>query len=663
MTIPINIPLGRRRKKEFLFREFFEMGLEESASPFLDEKARAISRNFDLKLALFAAILLVATFCLSMLAHTPLTEIFLVAIYLIVGVPSLIESIEDLSKKDINIDVLMTVAAFSAYFLGNGLEGALLLVLFAISGALEESVSLKAKSALRAIHSLAPSKALIVDEEGRCIERAIQDVPVGAHIFVRSHEIVPLDGIIIDGATFISMAHLTGESTPIAKRAGDEIASGAKLLDGSLTIQVTHTSLHSTVARIVELITKAEAGKPKLERFFDRLSRRYALSIISFSFLFAILAPFILHIGYEGREGSIYRALAFLIAASPCALILAVPTAYLSALSSLAKKGIVLKGGVILDSLKQCSMVAFDKTGTLTLGELSLTRIDRIPQSTLQDEVVLSIAASLERNATHPIAKAIVKEADMLHTPLFRVENVNVIPGSGVTGDIFIGDLIKKVFIGDIKKDFGNDAFRSLIVHRQQEASILAALTVDDEFYLLSFEDRPRPAVAGMLQHLEKLHRQVIMLTGDYKKVAEKIAALLGIKRFEAELTPEDKLRRIEELSLQHGLAMVGDGINDAPALARATVGICMGKIGSTAAQEVSDVVLLRDNIEYMDVLFAKAEKTGKIVRQNLMIATFAIIGASLPALCGVVPLWLAVILHEGGTVIVGLNATRLLKD
>ncbi len=659
MTASIRVPLGRRRKGEFTFKRFFEMGLDESASPFLTAEARALSKNLYLKVAFCAAFLLAMSFFLSLFFPSyPAAEILLSAVYLMVGVPSLIESLEDLFlKRDVNIDVLMTLAAFSAYFLGSGFEGGLLLVLFALSGALEEMVSLKAKSALGAIHTLAPTKAYLLDEQGYLFERAVQDVTIGTTIFVQPHEIIPLDGIIIDGESFVSMAHLTGESAPVRKKRGDEVSSGGKLLDGSLKIQVTHTSLNSTVSRIVELITQAESAKPRLERVFDRLSRRYALSIMSFFAFFALFAPYFLNIEYLGREGSLYRALSFLIAASPCALILAVPIAYLSTLSALARKGIVLKGGVVVDALNRCSMVAFDKTGTLTLGELSLLRINHFGKKSFSDHKLLTIAASLERNAGHPIAKAIVSEAEKQNCVLYQTQNVRVVPGFGVEGEVLIDGVFVPVFVGDcsgrIQGDIPHDA----------EAHISASLMVGSDVWLFTFEDTPRPSVAPMLKHLKQLGKQVIMLTGDKKSVAKEMASLLGIDSYEAELKPEDKLSRIEELSQKHGLAMVGDGINDAPALARSSVGICMGKVGSSAAQEVADVILLRDNIELLDWLFEKAHKTSKIVFQNVLLAACAIIGASLPALCGFVPLWLAVILHEGGTVIVGLNAIRLLKD
>lgn len=654
----VAVPIGRRRKQEFVVRDFFEMGLEESASPFLTPLARRISRNLPLKVSITAAILLFLAYISSLQPNLfPLAAILLAGVYLMVGVPALINAVEDiLLRKDCNIDVLMTLAAFSAIFIGSGFEGALLLVLFALSGAIEDSVSLKAKNALLQLHRLVPLKAYVL-EDGELKERAVQDVALGSLVLVRSGEVVPLDGMVVEGASWVNMVHLTGESTPIRRETGDEVPSGATLMEGALTVKVTHTSHDSTVSRIVQLITQAQSQKPVLERWFDRFSRRYALTIISISILVALILPYFIDLHFLGREGSIYRALAFLITASPCALILAVPIAYLSALGAAARKGIVLKGGVVFDALNRCSVVAFDKTGTLTLGELRLV-------SEVSNEV-LSYAASLERNAVHPIAKAIVKTCQEKAISYTNVEGVKVIPGYGVQGKIgnelsFIGDLAHALTLlpEEEAKKLQEEAKRL-----QSEGKIVAALVVDKKGYLFAFSDQARAGVTRMLLSLKKLGRKFTMLTGDHYESAKTLAKQVGIDNFEADLKPEDKLARIETLSEKEGLAMVGDGINDAPALARATVGICMGQVGSATARSAADVILLHDNIELLDWLFVKAEKTRKIVVQNLLIAIVAIVAGSIPALYGVLPLWLAVIVHEGGTVLVGLNALRLLKD
>ncbi|MCE5292981.1 MAG: cation-translocating P-type ATPase [Chlamydiales bacterium] len=662
----IQIPIATRHSHshEFDVRDFFETGLEESASPFLTPGARKLSRNFALKSSILSSFFLAISYWLSFYPqYAPISAILLASVYLIVGGPALINAVEDIFlHRDCNIDVLMTLAAFSAIFMGSGFEGALLLVLFALSGAIEDTVSLKAKNALLELHRIVPLKAYVL-EEGELHERAIQDVPIDAIVLVRAGEVVPLDGLIIDGASQVSLVHLTGESVPVRKVTGDDVPSGAQVIDGSLTVKVTHVSQDSTVSRIVQLITDAQSAKPVLERWFDSFSRIYSLSIIGLFVLFAVSFPYLFGMSWLGKEGSIYRSLAFLITSSPCALILAVPIAYLSALGACARKGIVLKGGVVLDALEKTNMVAFDKTGTLTLGELTLDSITG-PFEDLgvtQDEV-LSLAATLERNAVHPIAQAIVRIARDKNLAFQPVQDVQVIPGYGVEGTIDN----KRVYVGDsikaLERVTDAKGLQEKVQQAQKDGNIIACFVVEKAAFLLIFSDRARPGIKTMLDALKRSGRELIMLSGDHYESAKIIAHQVGLDNFEADLKPEDKLNRITQLSETKGLAMVGDGINDAPALARATVGICMGQVGSATARSAADVILLNDNIELLDWLFNKAKKTRTIVKQNLSIAIVAIICGSIPALAGYLPLWLAVIVHEGGTVLVGLNALRLLK-
>jgi len=664
----VSVPIGRRRKvPEFSAAEFFELGQDESASPFLTPFARRISKNFSLKASILSAFLLGVSYWLSFGPNSAyFAYLLLVATYLIVGAPALIHSIEDiLMRFDVNIDVLMTLAAFSSLLIGTGYEGALLLVLFALSGAIEDAVTLKAKSSLITLHSLVPMKAY-VQEGDQFLERSVKDVQVGTIILVRAGEVVPLDGVIIEGRSFANFAHLTGESKPIRKEAGDEIASGARVVDSSLLIQVTHKVQDSTVSKIVRLITKAQSAKPKLEKTFDRFGRVYAISIISFSFLVATCFPFLFGISLLGNEGSLYRALAFLITASPCALILAVPIAYLSTLGACAKKGVVMKGGVVVDALNSCSIIAFDKTGTLTMGELVFDAcIDYSKTKVHSEEMLLSYAAALERNAVHPVAKAIVERAKKTKA---TVQDVQVIPGYGVRGKIQIAGSTVEAFIGDVGyvAEYLAPETGALMIRDANRAKgkgkIVAGFCIGQDGYLFSFSDHPRPEIANTLSRLKKMGYRLLMLTGDSAQNAAIIAKVVGISEFQADLKPEDKLETIEALSKESGLAMCGDGINDAPALKRASVGIAMGQVSSATARAAADVILLHDTIEHLDWLFIKAQKTKKIVLQNLVIALLAIVGGSIPALYGVLPLWLAVIVHEGGTVLVGLNAIRLLK-
>lgn len=649
-----------------VFEEYFELGQQESASPFITPKSRAWSFNLHLKASILAALLLAIVFGFSFFSQLrPLSNVLLIAVYFLAGIPSLIESIEDLLNFDVNIDVLMTLAAFSSVFIGSGMEGGLLLVLFSISGAMEEAVTSKAKSSISHLHKLSPTTAFLVREDRSIVERSIKEIPVHAHIFVKSGQVVPLDGVVIEGISSVNLVHLTGENLPVRKGVGDEVPAGARNLEGSFTLRVTRTSAESTIARIVRLVTQAQDAKPKLQRWFDRLSRSYAITIIALAFSFVFALPFLFGMPFLGREGSVYRALAFLIAASPCALIIALPIAYLSAISVCARRGILLKGGIVLDALASCGCIAFDKTGTLTTGDLSCIGIEAVdaPQKRIDPEVI-EVAYGLEQSAIHPIAKAVARFAQEQGIKPAAIPHVKAIPGFGVEAQE------RHAYIGHpdhILKQLGTEARSDLMARIEAAHSrgeMVAVQSLDGHLYLYRFVDAIRPGMQKTLELLQRSKRMhVVMLTGDHETSARKVATELGIESYYSALKPEEKLSWISKLSQEERLAMVGDGINDAPALARATVGICMGQVGATAAMEASDVVLLHDNIELLDWLIDKARKTQRIVHQNLFLATGAIIFASFPALAGLVPLWLAVILHEGGTVLVGLNALRLLRS
>lgn len=658
--------------KPAIFEEFFGLDREETASPFLTPHSRKWAANLTLKASLLAAVLLFIAFVLSFFSFThSLSSLAVVLVYFLAGIPSLIESIEDLANFDVNIDVLMTLAAFCSILLGSSLEGALLLVLFSLSGSIEDLVESKAKGSLNQLHKLSPTKATVIGPNGHLIERSIKDITIGTPILVRAGEIVPLDGKVTAGTASVNLVHLTGESLPILKKVQDEVPAGARNLDGTLTLSVTHTSADSTLNKIIRLVTQAQEAKPKLQRWFDRFSRTYALSIISLSALFALTFPFLLSIPFLGHEGSVYRALAFLIAASPCALILALPIAYLSAISACARKGILLKGGVILDALAQCSAIAFDKTGTLTTGELTCIGIKEIDtqEKPWPESDILAVAYALEKNAVHPIAKAVNNYAAGKNISSAPLQDFKLIPGYGVQAKVILQQSELSVFMGhpDYIMPQVSDKQKLLLTQEleaiQQQGQILAVLLIGSRLFIFTFQDTLRPHVKDTLKRLKRQKQwQLLMLTGDHENSARRIADQLGLDEYYADLRPEDKLNHVTQLAHQRGLAMVGDGINDAPALARATVGICMGKVGSGAAVDAAEVVLLHDNFEYIDWLMQKAKQTQAIVRQNLFIAVSAIFIASLPALAGIVPLWLAVVMHEGGTVLVGLNALRLLR-
>jgi heavy metal translocating P-type ATPase len=608
--------------KPYLFDEFFASDKEESISPFLTPGSRNWGKNLSLRSASIAAFFLVLAFSFSFI-NQPLSYIFLTITFFLSGVPALIASIDDFKNFEINIDVLMTLAAFVAAAIGSGMEGALLLVLFELSHGMEDSVSKKTRSALHNLNNIAPKFALVLDADGTPFEKSVREIQVGEKLIVKHGEIFPLDGTVLQGASSINLVHLTGESIPISKTVGDTIPAGARNLEAALVIEVNRTSSDSTLARIIQLITAAAEAKPKLQRWLDRFGKHYATTIIVLTIIFAILLP-------------IYSSLAFLIAASPCALIIATPTAYLSAISACARRGILLKGGITIDALASCHIIAFDKTGTLTTGELQCTAME--PYS----EKALSIAYGLERHVTHPIANAISRYAQNLKIPPAEITSFRSVPGSHIEG-----------LYDNIPVSIG----------RATQKNALATLTIDDTQYHFRFSDQIRNEMGPLIQKIKlENHLKPVILSGDKMENVRRVGQALGITDIYASLHPEDKLAKVESLSQQGGLAMVGDGINDAPALARATVGISMGRVGSATAVDASDVVLLNDDIHLLSWLFTKAHKTTTIVKQNITLALAVICLASIPALLGLLPLWAAVILHEGGTVLVGLNSLRLLK-
>lgn len=648
---------------EIPFDEFFETGQEEHLSPFLTSPSRKWAAHLPLKIALLATILLFLAYMVFWTSFSaPLAMLLLIFVYFLAGIPSLIDSIEDLAAWQINIDVLMTLAAFGSVLIGSPFEGGLLLVLFALSGAMEDSVTRKAKASISSLHKLTPTRAFVVDEEGISMEKALSEIVVHTKILVKAGQVVPLDGKVLEGISSVNLVHLTGENLPVTKKPGDQVPAGALNLEGALLLSVTHTSADSTLARIIQLVTQAQEAKPTLQRWFDRLSKTYATSIIVIAALFALTLPWLAGLDFLGQGGSLYRALAFLIAASPCALIIAIPIAYLSAISACARKGIILKGGISLDALATCRAIAFDKTGTLTTGKLHCLGFESFSKdSKISLEEALEIGFAMEQNAVHPIAQAITQYALAKNSKPAQLTSFKSIPGYGLEASIEE----TQAFLGNmdfIEQKIDTSSFKAQIESLRSAGEILTLLLIGKELFIFRFQDSIRPEVHQTLDQLRKGGYELLMLTGDHRDEALRVANVLGITEVYADLKPEDKLRLIAEKSATRGLAMVGDGVNDAPALARATVGISMGKVGSSAAIEAADIVLLQDNIERLDWLMQKAHATQWIVRENLILATLAIFIASIPAVAGLVPLWLAVVLHEGGTVLVGLNGLRLLK-
>ena len=642
--------------------QYLSSGWESTQNPFITEKTRIWGKHSGLIASLLSLVLLIASYIVS-LYSTNVSNAMLVIVYFFVGPQALIDTIKILKTFRLNIEVLMTLAAFLSILIGSQAEGALLLVLFAISHALEDMVTQKTKGALSTLQKISPSMALVIGENGQANPKSVKEITPGTKILIKAGEVIPLDGKVLTGSSYVNLSHITGESVPVEKKPGDPVQAGGLNTDGSITVEVTKTSAESTLAKIIELITQAQSAKPKLQRFLDKFGSIYATSIIGISFLIAIFMPLLFLVPYLGNEGSIYRSLAFLIACSPCALIIGAPTAYLGAISACARKGILLKGGVILDALSTCKKLFFDKTGTLTTGNLYCSSID-VLFPTYEKNQLLAVAAGLENGAHHPIADAIVKYVQKQNISLHPIDDLKVIPGEGVSGKVKLANTSCLAFIGSLNfilSKVSKEKQTKIQEKVNLEGNVVAVCLIDDNILIFHFVDELRKDAKNIVEKLSS-SIDVEMLTGDHEDNAKITAHKLNLKKFHSGINPKQKLEIIQKHGETSPIIMVGDGINDAPALTYAHVGIAMGKIGSYTAIEASDVVLLNDDISSISWLLSHAKKTYRIVKQNIYFALFAIVLNAVLSLGGYIPLFVAVILHEGSTVLVGLNSLRLLK-
>ncbi|KAH9315020.1 hypothetical protein KI387_023647, partial [Taxus chinensis] len=601
----------------------------------------------------------------------------------LVGISAALDALVDIAGGKVNIHVLMASAAFASVFMGNALEGGLLLSMFNLAHIAEDYFTKRAMGDIKALKESNPEFALVLDSFDATEPLhfsavtykhvPMHDLEVGSYILVRAGEAVPVDGEVCQGRSTVTVEHLTGEANPIDKKIGDVVPGGARNLDGMLIIKATKTWNDSTLSKIMQLTEEAKLNKPKLQRWLDDFGERYSQAIVAVSVAVALLGPFVFKwplISTPGARGSIYRALGLMVAASPCALA-AAPLAYVTAISACASKGILLKGGHVLDAIASCDAIAFDKTGTLTTGELICKAIEPIHGHSLPSQTnnsgdtccipnceqeALAVAAAMEKGTTHPIARAVVDHSEGKELPHVLIENFESLPGKGLVATLSViqsgDDVSLKARLGSLEyitSIFRNE-FESRKIKEAASASsygcdlVRAVLSVNKKVTLFHFEDRLRPGAADVVSTLKnKAGIHVMMLTGDHESSAWRVAKAVGIDEVHSGLKPEDKLRQARTFSRDGdgGLIMVGDGINDAPALAAATVGIVLAQHASATAVAVADVLLLQNNIESVSFVIAKARQTTSLVKQSVLLALSCIFVAALPSVMGFLPLWL----------------------
>ncbi|XP_068657346.1 probable cadmium/zinc-transporting ATPase HMA1, chloroplastic isoform X2 [Aristolochia californica] len=652
-----------------------------------------LRENLHLCCGSTALLLLAAAspFILPKLIVRPFQNALIFFAFPLVGVSAALDASMDIAGAKVNIHVLMALAAFASVVMGNSLEA-------------EEYFTRRSMGDVKELKENHPDFALVLEVPGdrppHFSSLTYKKVPVhglevGSYILVKAGEAVPVDGEVYQGRSTVTIEHLTGEAKPLESMVGDRIPGGARNLDGMLIVKATKTWEESTLNRIVQLTEEAQLNKPKLQRWLDEFGERYSQVVVALSLAVACLGPFLFRwpvVGTSACRGSVYRALGLMVAASPCALAVA-PLAYATAISSCASKGILLKGGHVLDSLAVCHTIAFDKTGTLTTGELMCKAIepihghaegsDRIVASCCIpscEKEALAVAAAMEKGTTHPIGRAVVDHSQGKELPYVSVESFESLPGRGLCatltglksggqpGELLKASLGSVDYIASqcnseaesekIKEAVGTSTYGRDFVH--------AALSVNRKVTLFHFEDKPRPGVSEVIATLrDQAKLRIMMLTGDHESNAWRVAKAVGIKEVYCSLKPEDKLNQVKNISRETGggLIMVGDGINDAPALAASTVGVVLAQRASATATAVADVLLLQDNISGVPFCIAKARQTISLVKQSVALALSCIIFASLPSVLGFLPLWLTVLLHEGGTLIVCLNSVRALND
>ncbi|MER5784133.1 heavy metal translocating P-type ATPase [Streptomyces mobaraensis] len=571
------------------------------------------------------------------------------------------EGLKALKDKTLDVDLLMVVAALGAAAIGQILDGALLIVIFATSGALEAVATARTADSVRGLLDLAPATAARLLADGTEETVGTERLAVGDTIRVRPGERIGADGRILDGASDVDQATITGEPLPVAKRTGDEVFAGTVNGTGALRVRVERDPSDSVIARIVKMVEEASETKAPTQLFIEKIEQRYSIGMV-----LATLAVFAIPLAYgDSLSSALLRAMTFMIVASPCAVVLSTMPPLLSAIANAGRRGVLAKSAVVMERLGQIDTVALDKTGTLTEGTPRVTDLRPLPGSGLEEDALLALAASAEHPSEHPLARAVVAAARERGLPLTDAEDFTSTPGQGVTATV--GG--RSVAVGAPARLPAGAAHRSYraVVAELEEAGRTAVVVLCDgaPAGVLGIADRLRPDAAATVAALTRLTgRTPVLLTGDNERAARHLAAEVGITEVRAHLLPQDKVAAVKEWEAQgRRVLVVGDGVNDAPALAAAHSGIAMGRAGSDLALETAGAVVVRDELATIPSVVRLSRTARRLVVQNLAIAGVFITGLVAWDLFGTLPLPLGVAGHEGSTVIVGLNGLRLLRE
>ena len=586
--------------------------------------------------------------------------IFYILAYIAGGYDIATHAIPGLFKGNFDTDVLMLAAAAGAALLGEWAEGAFLLFLFSLGHAGEHYALDRARNAVNALGELMPKTAR-VRRGDQLVEEPVAKLQVGDVVVVRPGDRVPVDGEVVAGDSVIDQSPITGESVPVNKTSGDEVFAGTINQSAALDIQVTRLANDNTLSRVMQLVAEAQSQQSPTQQFTQKFTSKFVPAVLVVTLLVIIVPPLF---DWMTLQESFYRAMLLLVAASPCALALGTPATVLAGIAQAARNGVLIKGGVHLENLGDVQVMAFDKTGTLTEGDFAVT--DIVPVSGVSVEQLLSLTAAVEQQSNHPLALAIVKRAEDDGLVLPVADGLENVVGRGVKSsvageEILIGSL--KLFRETAGHKIDTEIVQQVEQFERDGKTTMAVSRAGQFVGVLALADVARAGVADVLGELSRLGVQkVVMLTGDNTAVAKQIAGQIGVTDVRAELMPEDKLAIIEQLQAEFGMvAMTGDGVNDAPALATAAVGIAMGGAGTAVALETADVALMADDLGKLPFAVGLSRASRRIIKQNLAISLGVIGLLLLTSVVGLINLSGTVALHEGSTIVVVLNSLRLL--
>lgn len=601
-----------------------------------------------------AIILVVGLYFHFFTSQVVIAEILFLTVAAISGYEIIPNGIKSVLKGKFSISLLITIAAVGAFLIGEGAEGASVIFLFFIAEYLEDYAGKRAKKSIGSLIRLAPQTAL-VKREGKNIKLHAHAVDVGDTIIVKPGDKIPLDGTVIKGNSSVNQAAITGESIPVIKNEGDIVFAGTLNEEGYLEVTVTKGSDETVLSKIIDLVKESQKKKSKTEAFIDRFSNYYTPVVIGLAVIVAIVPPFIFGLNFDTW---FYRALVLLVVSCPCALAISTPVSMVSGITAGTNNGLLIKGGEYIEAMQNIKTLVFDKTGTLTEGRLEVT--DILSMNNFSDEQILQIAASLESRSKHPLAEAVLDYVEKSDIEYKEVEKFESIPGKGIKGKIdeimfYIGQ--KSIF-----KD--NSEFPDSLIHKLEDQGKTIVIIGSDEHVIgvIGLMDRIRTDSKNTIKGLKDRNIRTVMLTGDNKGTAKAVSTQIGIDQYYAGLLPEDKVKIIDNL-LSDGekVAMVGDGVNDAPALARSNVGIAMGSAGSDVAIETADIALMHDDISKIDYLIGLSKKTMRVVKQNVSISILVKGSFAVFAVLGFVSLWMAVAFGDMGlTLAVIFNALRI---